>query len=143
MAALTTAILVGAAVVGTAATAASYNQQRKSAKAQSRAIKAQQRQADIQNARERRNAVRNARVARASIESQAAMTGVGVSSTVAGSLSNVQQQMGSNVSFLDQMVALSEEASVANQQAANYASKAQGWSDLGNVVNKMGATYGG
>lgn len=143
MAALTTAILVGAAVVGTAATAASYNQQRKSAKAQSRAIKAQQKQADIQNARERRSAVRNARVARASMESQAANSGIMGSSTLAGAQAGVQQQLGSNLSFLDQMVALSEEASVANQQAANYASKAQGWGDLGNLVNKMGATYGG
>lgn len=135
------AVALGALAV--AGAAASYSQQRKSAKAQARAQKAQQKQADIANARERRTAVRNARVARASVENQGAMTGIGTSSTVAGSQASISQQLGENVSFLDQMAALSEEASVANQQAANYATRASGYSQVGNLAMNMMGHYGG
>lgn len=135
--------LVTAAVIGAAATVATYQQQRKSAKAQARAQRAQQRQADIANARERRAAIRNARVQRASVESQAATTGIVGSSGVEGSLANITSETNSNISFLDQSQQLSSEASVANQQAADYASRAQGYQDIGNLANKAGQVYGG
>lgn len=139
MAAVTSIVLGTLAVAGAAA---SYTQQRKAAKSQARAQRAQQRQADIANARERRNAVRAARVARASVENQGAMTGIGVSSTVAASQASISQQLGENVSFLDRMQALSEEASVANQQAANYASRASGYSQLGGMAQSMIGYFG-
>lgn len=137
MAAITMAVVAGVATV------ASYQQQRKAAKAQARSIKAQQRQAEIANARERRAQIRNARVARASIESQAVFAGMTGSSAEAGAVANVQGQMGENISFLDQNMLLSEEASKANQQAADYSSRAQGYADLAQLANKAGSTYGG
>lgn len=136
--ALTTALVIGAAV-SAAGTVASYNQQRKAAKSQAKSQAAQQRQADIANARERRAAVRNARVARASIESQGALTGTTGSSGVAGAVANVQGQLAENLSFLDQNAALANEASVANQQAADYMSRAGGWG----AVAEMGSSISG
>lgn len=130
------------AVVAAAATVASYQQQRKAAKAQARATRAQQRQADLANARERRNAVRNARVQRASVESQGALSGLYGSSSVAASQANVTSDTNSNLSFLDQNAALSEEASQANQQAADYMSRAQGYADLAKVAGGAGKQYG-
>lgn len=130
-------------VLAVAGTVASYNQQRKAAKAQARANAAEQRRADIANARERRAAVRNARVARASIESQGALSGLDGSSSVAASMSNVTSETGSNISFLDQNIQLSSEASQANQQAADYMSRAQGYADLTALANKASGTYGG
>lgn len=112
------------AAIAVAGVAYGAVQQRKAAKAQAKAYRAQQRQADIANARERRMAVRNARVARASIESQSAVSGLVGSSAASASMSNVQGRLGENLSFLDQNAALSQQASTANIQAAGYMTKA-------------------
>lgn len=130
--------LITSAVIGTAALVGTYTSARKQAKAQAKSIRAQQRQADIANARERRQQVRNARVARASVENQAALTGVSGSSGVAGAVANIGQQLGENISFLDQNAALSNEASIANQQAAGYASQVAGYQALGSAGNLVG-----
>lgn len=135
--------LVTSAVIVAGAAVASYSQQRKSAKAQARANAAEQRRADIANARERRNAVRNARVQQASLANQAAITGTTGSSGVAGASANIQNQLADNLSFLDQNAALSAEASVANQQAADYASRASGYSAIGSAAGSAGSMYGG
>lgn len=137
MAAITTAVI---AVVGAAV---SYTQQRKAAKAQARSERARQRQADIANARERRATVRNARVARASAENQAALTGVSDSSAIEGSVANIQNQLGENISFLDQNAALSEEASRANQQALAYQTRAAGYAALTQAAMSAASSYGG
>lgn len=134
--------LVTSAVIGAVATVATYQSQRKAAKAQARANAAEQRRAEIANARERRQQIRNARVQRASLESQAALTGVVGSSGVEGAEANIQNQLGENLSFLDQNIALSQEASVANQQAADYASRAAGYAAIGNVAGQVGGVYG-
>jgi len=136
------ALYTALAVVTLASTAASYNQSRKAAKAQARSQRAQQRQAELANARERRAAIRNARIGRASVESQAALTGITGSSAAEGSVANITSETASNVSFLDQNQMLSEEASRANQQAADYASRAQGYADLAALAGKAGGTYG-
>lgn len=133
MAAITAAVVVAAAAVYTGV------QQRKAAKATARAQRAQQRQADIAQARERRAAVRNARVARGSVEAQAANTGLVGSSAAAGSIANIQSRTGENLSFLDQSQQLAQAASIANEQAAGYASKAQ----MGQAVGKAAGSFGG
>lgn len=131
------------AVIGAVATVASYSQQRKAAKSQARAQEAEQRRADLQNARERRRAVRDARVMRASIESQGALAGLTDSSAVSAATSNVTSETNSNLSFLDQNQMLSQEASHANQQAADYAARAQGYADIAKLAGMGGKTYGG
>lgn len=127
--------LVTAAVVGAVAAVGSAYYQRRSGKEQKKAIRAQQRQADLANARERRGLIRNARVARASIESQAALTGLTGSSSASASTSNVQGRLGENLSFLDQNMQLSEQASIANERAAGYMTKASNIGAIGSAVS--------
>jgi len=126
--------LVTAAVVGAVAAVGSAYMSYKQGQAQKKAIRAQQRQADLQNARERRAQIRQARMARASVESQAALTGLTGSSAARGSISSINSRMGENLSFLDQMIGLSRQASSANEEAASWASRAAITSSLGSAV---------
>lgn len=119
-----TAIAIGALAVAAAGTVYQARQQKKAAAASRRAQAAEQRRADIAAARERRGAVRNARVMRASIEAQAAGTGLVGSSSVAAAASNVTTRTNENLSFLDQSAELSQKASAANISAAKYSSRA-------------------
>lgn len=119
-----TAIAIGLAAVAVGGAVYAGQQQKKAAKASRAAMAAEQRRADIANARQRRFAVRNARVARASIEAQAAGTGLVGSSSVAAAASNVTGRTNENISFLDQNAELSQQASAANMAAAKYTSRA-------------------
>lgn len=131
------------AIVTAAAAVYSAVQQRKASKAQQRSLRAQQRQAEIQNTRERRAQIRQGRVQAASIEAQAANTGLFGSAAAAGATANVQSRVGENLSFLDQMGELAQAASIANQQAAGYASKAQLGEAIGQIASSIGGMYGG
>jgi len=130
-----TAIAVAALAVTAVAGYKSYQAQKSAAKEQRKAQAAEQRRADIQNARERRFAVRNARVQRAAIEAQAANTGLLGSSSASAAMSNVTSRTNENLSFLDQMQGLSQQASTANIAAAGYASKAGKWAAIGDFAN--------
>lgn len=134
-----------AIALGVAAAGAVYSgvQQRKQAKAQQKAIRAEQRRADIANARERRFAIRNARIAQASIQSQAASTGLTGSSSAAAAASNVQSRLGENLSFLDQNAQLSAQASAANEAAARYATRASYGQTVTNLATTAYRIYGG
>lgn len=114
-------VAVAVTVVGTAASIYSSQQQ---ASAQKKQIEAQRRMADIENARQRREAVRQARIARASVISQGEAQGVSGSTGIAGGVAGVQQQMGYNLSFLDQMQDANTQAAVFGQKAANYGAQA-------------------
>lgn len=135
--------LITLAVIGTAAAVGGAMAQRKAAKAARRAQAAEQRRADIANARERRAAIRNARMARASVEAQATNTGLGDSSALAGSVANIQSSLGADVSFLDQNIQLSQQASAANEEAAKWQSRAATAEAIGNLAGKAGGVYGG
>lgn len=111
-------------VVSTVAMGAQAYSTNRAARAQRRSQRIEQRRADIANARERRATVRAARVARSQVEAQAATSGVGGSSTTAGSLASIQQQLGSNLSFLDQNQMLSAASTAANLDAAKWMSRA-------------------
>ena len=136
MAAITTAVVVGASAVYSGV------QQRRAAQATARSQRAQQRQADLQNARERRAVLRNARVQRASIEAQGAATGLTGSSAVAAATSNVTSRSNENVSFLDQSGYLANKASAANAAAADYSSRAAMGSTIGNLASTAYDLYG-
>ena len=129
------------AIMATAAVGSAVAQSNQ-ARAQRRASRAQQRQADIANARERRAAIRNARVARASVESQAATTGISGSSGVSASLANIQSRTAENISFLDQNIALMEQASRANEQAAMWAGRASTFQAIGELSQTAGNYFG-
>lgn len=128
-----TAIAIGLGVAAVAGTVYSAQQQKKAARATRAATAAEQRRADIATARERRSAIRNSRVLRASIEAQAAGTGLVGSSSVAQSAANVSSSTNEAVSFLDRTQALSQQASAANIAAARYASRA----DTGAAVAQL------
>lgn len=129
-----TAIAIGLAAVAVGGAVYAGQQQKKAARATRAAMAAEQRRADIQNARERRGAIRNARVARASIEAQAAGTGLVGSSSVAAAASNVTGRTNENISFLDQNGQLSAQASAANMAAARYTSRAQTGQAISNAA---------
>lgn len=130
-----TAIAVGLGVLAVAGTVASARAQKKSAAETRRASAAEQRRADIANARERRGQVRNARVARASIEAQAAGSGLLGSSSFAAATSNVTSRSNENLSFLDQNQQLSQQASSANNAAARYSSQAATAGAIANLAS--------
>lgn len=134
--------LITAAVVGAVAAVGTAYMSYKQGKAQEKAIRAQQRQADLKNARERRASVRQARMARASVESQAALTGLGGSSAASGSIGSINSRMGENLSFMDQMLGLSQQASAANEEAARWARMAGVTGAIGGAANGVGQRFG-
>lgn len=135
MALTTLAIITTVAAVGTAYSA--YRQQ----KEQKKQFAIENRRAEITAARNRRQMIRNARVARASVESQAALTGLSDSSAATASMSNIQSRLGENLSFLDQNVALSQQASSANEAAARWASRAGMSSAIGDMARLSRQVY--
>lgn len=137
MAVITSMVIVGASMV------AQHSQQKKAAKQQKKAYAAQQRQADIAALRERRGALRNSRMQRASIESQAAHTGLMGSSALDASTGNVTSATAGNISFLDQNQMLARQAGVANQKAADHMSRAQLYGQIGNMARSWGSRFGG
>ncbi len=130
-------------VIAVAAAGASAYNSHKASKAQRKALAAQQKQADIENARSRRATIRNARVARASVENQAAQSGLGGSSMQAGSISNIQSRMGENLSFLDQSIQTAQQASTANIQAAGYQQRANNWQTVSSMASMGSSVYAG
>lgn len=137
MALTTLAVVTAVAAVGTAYSTYKQGQEQK------KAIRAEQRRADLQASRNRRQLIRNARVARASVESQASLTGLTGSSAAAGSMSNIQSRLGENLSFLDQNLALSQQASAANEAAARWASRAGISSAIGGMAKTARSLYTG
>ena len=129
------------AVIGAVAAVGSAYSQYKAGVEQKKSIKAQQRKDDIRASRERRMAIRNARVARASVESQAALTGLYGSSAAAGSMSSIQSRLGEMLSFLDQNAALNAQASQANQNAANWASRSNTFQAVGSLAGAASRIY--
>lgn len=125
MALTTLAVISAVAAVGTAYSSYKAGQEQK------KAIRAEQRRADLRASRDRRMAIRNARIARASVESQAALTGLADSSAATGSMSSIQSRLGENLSFLDQNLQLNAQASAANEAAAR-------WANIGNAVGAIG-----
>lgn len=95
--------------------------------AQKQSIKIQQRQADEQTYRERLARIREARIRRGQVEASAAATGAIESSGYAGAVSSVQAQLGSNLSFLDRMQGLSQQASIFEMQSAEAKGKSYEW----------------
>lgn len=136
-----TSIVLAAVAIGSAVYSA--QQQKKAAAATRKGMAAEQRRADISNARERRFAVRNSRVARASIEAQAAGTGLVGSSSASAATSNVTSRTNENLSFLDQNAELSQKASSANMAAARYTSRANTGQAVGSIATSAMGMYGG
>jgi len=112
-------------------------QQRKAAKETKKSSARLERIADIKAARARVKAVREARVRRAEISQSAESTGAGAGSAVAGAQASIQQQVGSEISFLDQVRGLSKEASVFQQRAVDARATGAIAQSIGNVAGSF------
>ena len=121
---------------------ASANEARKSRKASQRANEVQSRIQERRSQRERIQALREARIVNAQLDTQAAITGTQSSSAVQGASANIQQQLGTNLSFVEQIQGLQKQAQVYQQSAANAASRASTYNAIGNLA-LQGASFVG
>ena len=121
MAVTTTAVLLGVAVAGTAA---SIDQNKRSARAQERAQKIQQKQQAMQTARERRKQIRAARQSQAELRASAFAQGTAQTSRTAGISGNIAQERAGNLNFIDQSSAFTSAIGQQNIKAARAQSQA-------------------
>ena len=91
---------------------------------QRQALEEQRKMNNLQAARQRREAFREARAVQGSAIQAGAATGTMGSSGLMGGVSSIGAQLGSNVSFLDEMQARSDQASLFNIEAARQGSLA-------------------
>lgn len=131
------------AVIAVAATVYTAVQQRKAAKAQQRAERLRQRQAELAAARERRQAIKNARINRASIEAQAGNTGLTGSSSAEGAMGAVTSGLNENLSFLDRTGQMTRKINAANNAAASYLQRAGYGEAVASIAGSIGGMYGG
>ena len=112
-------VIAGAlAVLGTAATIKSLDEQREAQKEQEKAAEIEEAKADIQNARQRRRAVAQARVQQAQAANAAAVSGRAGSSAEAGAIAGIGSQTASNIG-LQRTVTGANTAIRARQRSAN------------------------
>lgn len=131
------AVLIGAAVVGAAATVAGTVG---SIKAQNKANKmakqqyAYERQANNNKiARERRDAIRAARLTQGALVQTGATQGASDTSAALGGLGSIQSQLNSNLSFLDTQSSLADKAGAASLARQNAAANAQNWGAISSL----------
>lgn len=136
MAALSS-ILLGAAVAGTAGSIYSTNEARKASKESARA---EQRRAEVQNVRNVRQAIREARLTQGSLVAQGANSGTIGSTGVAGGLSSVSSQLGSNLNYLSQIAEENTNIFNASLKASQYQANAQ---IFGTISSAAAAGYQG
>ena len=131
--------------------------QKKSARAaeqqaelQRQALEEQRKMNTLKAARDRREAFREARAAQGSAIQAGAATGTMGSSGLMGGVSSIGAQLGSNVSFLDEMQGYADQASVFNIEAARQGSLAAKYqakaassrSQMGAIGSLVGAGIG-
>ena len=122
-----------AAVATTASVASAVSNQR-AAKAQRRSARIQERRMQLERSRARKNAIRQARAARGRALNIGANQGVVGSSGVQGALGSITSQANTNLSFLDQTGRLSDQAAVQMGKARKWQSRAQLYSDVGQIA---------
>lgn len=121
------------------------------AEAQRRGIQAQERAANVKAQQERIKVAREARIARAQLLSGATTAGLTPSTSgVAGGMSSITSQQGTNIGAINVAQSFAEQASLANQQAATLSgdiaktqATAAQWQAIGNTVNTIFKTTSG
>ena len=122
----------------------------KSRQAQERAVQesqkqfaAEQKRADIQNIRSVREQIRASRIAQSSMVNQAALSGGTGGSAVAGGVSSVGSQLGSNLDYMGQIAAQNtaiNQAQAAGAVAMGDAASAQADAAIWGVVGSAAST---
>lgn len=131
-------VIIGAAVIGAAATIYSADQASDAAKdqaaAQRDASAAQGRMASADAARERIKQAREARIRAATIQGAASGIGLGAgTSGLSGSIGSISSQMASNIGTINQTEGFAAEISAANQRGADAQADMMKWQAWGNV----------
>jgi len=131
-----TALAIGGFLMSAKGQADQKKAQKKALAADQEARASQQKQQDLESARERRRVLRQARIQRATVIQAGENQGVAGSSAVAGAISSIGSQTGSNLSFLDQSA-----QNTANTNAALAGqSRALGAADAGAGLSQLGGT---
>jgi hypothetical protein len=99
-------------------------QRNEAAKDQKRANDLQRRIQDIKTQREKRKAIREARQARGAIQAGAQASGTSSTSSAATGVGSVGTQLATNLSFLDEVGAKTNQISIFEQKAADRIRKA-------------------
>ena len=121
------------------------------AQAQKEAEQAKSRIAERENARARIEQAREARIRVASIQASTGAAGIGAgTSGVAGSVSSIGSQAGSNIGFINQQETFAGQASAAMQRSADATARAgvasaEGaqWQQIGGLANAAFSQAGG
>ena len=130
-----TAVIVGSAVLGVG----SASQQRKAQKQEGRE---QKKLAAMENNRRIRQAQRETRRARAVTEAQGSMSGQLGSSSTIGVLGNLQNQLASNIEYMDNAADLNKRVQNARQKQADWALVGQMASLAGSAASSFGKPAG-
>jgi hypothetical protein len=112
----------GIAAVGTVS---SISAQKKAAKANKKQFAYQRQQDDLRAARERREAIRAARLSMGTASQNSVNQGAENSSAALGGLGSIASQLSGNLSFLDKINTLSDQASIQAGKVSKYTSQAQ------------------
>ena len=117
-------VSIGLAVASVGLGAAGQRQQRQAVKEQKEGQRIAQRSADVRAQRERIRQVREARIRQAQVEAAGFGAGAPSSSAVAGGISSLSSQLGSNIGALNTQQAFSGAISRSNQAALDAQSRA-------------------
>jgi hypothetical protein len=127
-----------APVVMAIAAVGSFISSQQAASAQKDSIAAQKKIADAQAAKERIQTAREARIRRAQILASTGNQGVGAASSgPAGAVSSIGSQLGSNIANINTIQNYAQQASKANQQAADAQAMGAMWQGIGNISGSM------
>lgn len=128
------------AVVGAGVSAYQNNQAAGSAK---RARQAQRKQQELKAARARREEIRKARIAQAAALTAGEAAGASTSSGVQGGVGSIQSQALGNLSFLDQMNALSDQAALHMGKSISTRNKANIFASISSAASSSFGYFGG
>lgn len=142
MAAITSIIAAVAVGVGAASAVAAHQQGKKAARAQAAAGREQKAAAAQQAAQERRQQIREERVRRARILQSGENTGTAGSSVEFGAVGGMGTQLSSNIGFNLGQIASASRVGDLMQTAANYSTRAQGYSALSNLAFSSANIFG-
>lgn len=127
-------LVTAAVAVAAVATGGSMYYQKKAAKEQKKMNDFQRRQANLSAARQRRDTVRANRISLAEAERNANAQGVSRSSGAIGGQDSIRSQGASNLSFLDTMNTLSDQASAAYGRSISASNRASMWGGVANLA---------
>jgi len=137
--------MIGAAVIGAAATVYSSNKASDAAKKQASAQRdsqaAQGRMASADAARSRIQQAREARMKRGQIIGAGASSGLGSGTTgITGAVGSIGSQLASNVGTINQTESFAAEIGAANQRGADAQGDIMKWQAIGNIGSTIFST---